>query len=163
MSITAQQIRLLARYLANDEIARLYYIKEAQVDAAFIGTERPCVIERWRLPVDLERLELMDRATEASRGITDAQIVQLNRYIEDLNLSVRAMNCLTYNLNGTGPSLGLTFIWQLCELSEAELLKIRNFGRVSLNQVREVLAEIGLSFNMDLTSLKGRLHYPPPK
>jgi DNA-directed RNA polymerase subunit alpha len=72
----------------------------------------------------------------------------LNKSIEELELSVRSYNCLK-NAN-------IQTIGQLVTKSEAEMLKTKNFGRKSLNEIKEILADMGLSFGMKLDE-KGRL------
>ena len=56
--------------------------------------------------------------------------------IEDLNFSVRTINCLKKE--------GITTVGELARLSEDELLRLRNFGRKSLTEVREKLTELGI-------------------
>ena len=56
--------------------------------------------------------------------------------IEDLNLSVRAYNCLKRS--------GLMTVGQVLEKSEDELLSLRNFGRKSYDELRDKLVELGL-------------------
>lgn len=72
----------------------------------------------------------------------------LDRSIEELELSVRSYNCLK---NANIQSIG-----ELVRKSEAEMLKTKNFGRKSLNEIKEILADMGLSFGMDLDE-KGRV------
>lgn len=66
----------------------------------------------------------------------------LFKRVDELELSVRSANCLQ--------NAGIEFIWQLVEKSEAEMLKTKNFGRKSLNEIKEILAELGLSLGMKL-------------
>lgn len=66
----------------------------------------------------------------------------LSRSIEELELSVRSYNCLK-NAN-------IQTIGELVRKSEAEMLKTKNFGRKSLNEIKEILADMGLSFGMNL-------------
>ncbi|MBF0117571.1 MAG: DNA-directed RNA polymerase subunit alpha [Desulfobacterales bacterium] len=66
----------------------------------------------------------------------------LYRSVEELELSVRSANCLK-NAN-------IHKIYQLVEKTEAEMLKTKNFGRKSLNEIKEVLSEMGLSLGMNL-------------
>lgn len=66
----------------------------------------------------------------------------LYRSVEELELSVRSANCLK-NAN-------ILKIYQLVAKTEAEMLKTKNFGRKSLNEIKEVLAEMGLSLGMKL-------------
>jgi DNA-directed RNA polymerase subunit alpha len=64
----------------------------------------------------------------------------LNRSVEELELSVRSYNCLK-NAN-------IQTIGELVQRSEAEMLKTKNFGRKSLNEIKEILANMGLSLGM---------------
>ncbi len=66
----------------------------------------------------------------------------LNRRVEELELSVRSANCLA-NAN-------IRFIGELCIKTETEMLKTKNFGRKSLNEIKEILSEMGLSLGMKL-------------
>jgi len=67
----------------------------------------------------------------------------LKTSIEDLNLSVRAYNCLkSANINSIG---------ELVSKNESELLKFRNFGRKSLAELTEVIEEKNLQFGMDVS------------
>ncbi|MBW2221323.1 MAG: DNA-directed RNA polymerase subunit alpha [Deltaproteobacteria bacterium] len=68
----------------------------------------------------------------------------LYRSIEELELSVRSSNCLK-NAN-------IKYIWELVQKTEAEMLKTKNFGRKSLNEIKEILNEMGLSLGMKLES-----------
>jgi DNA-directed RNA polymerase subunit alpha len=66
----------------------------------------------------------------------------LFKRVDELELSVRSANCLQ--------NAGIEYIWQLVERSEAEMLKTKNFGRKSLNEIKEILSELGLSLGMKL-------------
>jgi DNA-directed RNA polymerase subunit alpha len=66
----------------------------------------------------------------------------LYRSVEELELSVRSANCLK-NAN-------ILKIYQLVSKSESEMLKTKNFGRKSLNEIKEVLSDMGLSLGMKL-------------
>ena len=66
----------------------------------------------------------------------------LYRSVEELELSVRSANCLK-NAN-------ILKIYQLVNKTESEMLKTKNFGRKSLNEIKEVLNEMGLSLGMKL-------------
>ncbi len=66
----------------------------------------------------------------------------LLRSIDELELSVRSYNCLK---NADIKSIG-----DLVQRSEAEMLKTKNFGRKSLNEIKELLAEMGLSLGMKI-------------
>ena len=66
----------------------------------------------------------------------------LFRSVEELELSVRSANCLK--------NADINKIYQLVSKTEAEMLKTKNFGRKSLNEIKEVLTEMGLSLGMKL-------------
>ena len=70
----------------------------------------------------------------------DAVAEHLNRSVDELELSVRSYNCLK---NANIRSLG-----ELVQKTEAEMLKTKNFGRKSLNEIKEILAGMGLSLGM---------------
>ena len=83
----------------------------------------------------------MGGATEAT---TDTN--QLNRYllkkVDELELSVRSANCLKND--------NIIYIGDLVQKTEAEMLRTPNFGRKSLNEIKEVLASMGLRLGMDI-------------
>jgi len=66
----------------------------------------------------------------------------LYRSVEELELSVRSANCLK--------NAEILKLYQLVQKSEAEMLKTKNFGRKSLNEIKEVLTDMGLSLGMKL-------------
>jgi DNA-directed RNA polymerase subunit alpha len=67
---------------------------------------------------------------------------KLNKSVDEMELSVRSYNCLK-NAN-------IRTIGELVQKSEAEMLKTKNFGRKSLNEIKEILATMGLSLGMKL-------------
>src|SRR5687767_11840024 len=89
--------------------------------------------------------EPMDRASSQMNEV-------LNRSVEELELSVRSYNCLK-NAN-------IQTIGDLVQRSEAEMLRTKNFGRKSLNEIKEILGNLGLSFGMKFDA-QGRLVAPP--
>jgi len=76
-------------------------------------------------------------------------IANLKRSVEELELSVRSYNCLK-NEN-------IKTIADLVQKTDHEMLKTRNFGRKSLNEIKEILAEMGLSLGMNLDDYKSEL------
>jgi DNA-directed RNA polymerase subunit alpha len=66
----------------------------------------------------------------------------LYRNVDELELSVRSANCLQ--------NAGIKYIGELVQKSEAEMLKTKNFGRKSLNEIKEILQTMGLSLGMKL-------------
>jgi DNA-directed RNA polymerase subunit alpha len=68
--------------------------------------------------------------------------------VDELELSVRSANCLQ-NAN-------IRLIGELVQRSESEMLKTKNFGRKSLNEIKEVLASMGLHLGMKLEGFPDR-------
>ena len=67
----------------------------------------------------------------------------LLKKVDELELSVRSSNCLKND--------NIIYIGDLVIKTEAEMLKTQNFGRKSLNEIKEVLASFGLRFGMDVS------------
>ncbi len=93
-----------------------------------------------------------DEAMEPAEEKKDSSSPKLNdnlyRSVDDLELSVRSANCLK-NAN-------IRYIGELVTRSEAEMLKTKNFGRKSLNEIKEILSEMGLGLGMKIDG------WPPP-
>lgn len=91
-----------------------------------------------------------DDITSEEEVIVDEQVLQMRKLlktaIEDLNLSVRAYNCLR--------SAKIESLGDLVHYNTTDLLKFRNFGRKSLSEIENLLTEKGLSFGMDLAPYK---------
>jgi DNA-directed RNA polymerase subunit alpha len=67
---------------------------------------------------------------------------KLNKSVDEMELSVRSYNCLK--------NASIRTIGELVQKSEAEMLKTKNFGRKSLNEIKEILGGMGLSLGMKL-------------
>ena len=68
----------------------------------------------------------------------------LFRSVDELELSVRSANCLKH--------ANIKLIGDLVQKTEAEILATKNFGRKSLNEIKEILSEMGLGLGMKLES-----------
>jgi DNA-directed RNA polymerase subunit alpha len=92
--------------------------------------------------------EIGDEAVDQEISTAETETVQtggelaekLAMSIEQLNLTVRSSNCLESN--------NVQSVGQLVAMTEADLLKIRSFGKTSLREVRQKLADLGLSLGM---------------
>lgn len=91
-----------------------------------------------------EPLEIRQPVSEEPRPLNP----NLFRSVDELELSVRSANCLQ-NAN-------IRFIGELVQRSESEMLKTKNFGRKSLNEIKEVLVTMGLELGMALESFPDR-------
>ncbi|USI71869.1 DNA-directed RNA polymerase subunit alpha [Sphingomonas morindae] len=85
-------------------------------------------------------------AAPAPGAEPEADANQLNRYllkkVDELELSVRSANCLKND--------NIIYIGDLVQKTEAEMLRTPNFGRKSLNEIKEVLSSMGLRLGMDI-------------
>ncbi len=82
-------------------------------------------------------------APEGDEGAKRREMTDLlSKSVDMLELSVRAKNCLD--------SENITVIKDLVRMSEAELLKVRNFGRTSLKEVKSKLSALGLSLGINV-------------
>src|SRR3954452_18747893 len=95
--------------------------------------------------------EVPEQTEEISERGLDKMNEVLNRSVEELELSVRSYNCLK-NAN-------IQTIGELVQKTEAEMLRTKNFGRKSLNEIKEILGTIGLSLGMKIDQ-HGRLVAP---
>ena len=96
---------------------------------------------------DEAAVEEFSREMEPQEVVSAAPVVQANsnyllREIDELALSVRARNCLT--------AAGIKRVGDLVQMTEAELLKTKNFGRKSYKEIKELLTDMGLSLGMKL-------------
>ncbi len=66
--------------------------------------------------------------------------------VEELDLSVRSANCLQ--------TAGIRYIGELVQRTEEDLLRTKNFGRKSLNEIKQVLGDMGLSLGMKVSGWK---------
>ncbi len=84
----------------------------------------------------------VERHEESEEPISYSGNENLYKEIEELDLSVRARNCLT--------AAGIKMVGDLVQMSEQELLKTKNFGRKSYKEIKELLSDMGLSLGMKL-------------
>lgn len=88
--------------------------------------------------------EAEPQSLEESQDELDKINENLYRTVEELELSVRSANCLK--------NAGIKLIGELVSKTEAEMLKTQNFGRKSLNEIKDILSDMGLTFGMKLDS-----------
>lgn len=81
---------------------------------------------------------------EVTEPIIEKERINENLYrtVDELELSVRSANCLQ--------NAGIKYIGELVQKTEAEMLKTKNFGRKSLNEIKEILTEMGLGFGLKI-------------
>ncbi|MBS1729190.1 MAG: DNA-directed RNA polymerase subunit alpha [Bacteroidetes bacterium] len=90
-----------------------------------------------------------DNKEDKKEDVVDEQVLQLRKILktplEDLDLSVRAFNCLK--------AAKINSLSELVQYEQEDLMKFRNFGQKSLSEIEQVLGERGLHFGMDLPKL----------
>ncbi len=114
-----------------------------------IGQAAKLIKDHMNIFINFE--ELPEAAEEPSERALSQLREILNRSVEELELSVRSYNCLK-NAN-------IQTIGDLVQKTEAEMLRTKNFGRKSLNEIKEILAGLGLSLGMKFDA-QGRPIFP---
>ena len=94
-------------------------------------------------------------ASDDDRSPEDDRIADyFSRSVDELELSVRSYNCLK--------NAGIRTIGELVQKSEAEMLKTKNFGRKSLNEIKEILQSMNLDFGMKIDDRRLSRLVPAP-
>ncbi len=100
-------------------------------------------VQYFELGTETATDEAVAGLREATKATIDPDLQQkLNMTIQELDLSVRANNCLE--------SAKIQTVRDLVKKTDADLLKVRSFGKTSLREVKRRLADMGLSLGMDL-------------
>ncbi len=105
-----------------------------------VGLAAKLLKDHMSIFINFEEEIEADASVDDGRGLLRND--NLNRSVEELELSVRSYNCLK-NAN-------IQTIGELVQKTEAEMLKTKNFGRKSLNEIKEILAQMGLSLGMKI-------------
>ena len=96
------------------------------------------------LQINEKKEEEMRKKESQKEGLRQ----KLSMSISELDLSVRSANCLQ--------SEHIETIGELVSRAEADLLKVRNFGKTSLREVKKKLSEMSLTLGMDLEAIFGK-------
>ena len=93
---------------------------------------------------------VIEETTKITTSALDEELLRmrqlLNQRLEDMDLSVRAQNCLN--------TAEVETLGDLVKFHRADLLKFRNFGKKSLSELDELLERNGLAFGMDISKYK---------
>ena len=101
-------------------------------------------VQYFELGSDLANDDAVSALRDANKALVDPELEsKLNMTMQELDLSVRANNCLESAKIGT--------VRDLVQKTDADLLKVRSFGKTSLREVKRKLADMGLSLGMDLS------------
>jgi DNA-directed RNA polymerase subunit alpha len=111
-----------------------------------IGQAAKLVKDHMSIFINFE--ETPEVTEEPAERVMNQMNEVLNRSVDEMELSVRSYNCLKNANIGT--------IGDLVQKTEAEMLRTKNFGRKSLNEIKEILSGMGLGFGMKIDS-QGRL------
>ena len=113
------------------------------------GSVKPADALAFSAKILKEQLQIFINFEEIPEPVIEEVVEQrpqfnenLNRRVDELELSVRSANCLE--------NAKIRFIGELCQKTEAEMLKTKNFGRKSLNEIKEILSEMGLGLGLKL-------------
>ncbi|MGB9311371.1 MAG: DNA-directed RNA polymerase subunit alpha [Candidatus Acidiferrales bacterium] len=115
-----------------------------------IGLASKLVKDHMSIFINFE--ETPDLPEEVIENYSDPRLEYLDRSVEELELSVRSYNCLK-NAN-------IQNLRELVQKTESEMLKTKNFGRKSLNEIKDILHKMGLSLGMKFDE-HGRIIWPP--
>jgi DNA-directed RNA polymerase subunit alpha len=100
-------------------------------------------VQYFELGTDTANEDALQALRDSGKALIDPDLQQkLDMTVQELDLSVRANNCLESAKIGT--------VRELVKKTDADLLKVRSFGKTSLREVKRKLADLGLSLGMDL-------------
>ena len=145
-------VRRVAYNITNARVGQMTDYDKLTIEIWTNGAVRPDDSLAYAAKILKEQLTIFinfDETEEVEkRPVEDEEVnkPQLNenlfKTVDSLELSVRAANCLE-NAN-------IKFIGELVTRTEADMLKTKNFGRKSLNEIKDILAEMGLSLGMKI-------------
>ena len=145
-------VRRVSYSVSNARVGQMTDYDKLTLEVWTNGAERPDDALAYAAKILKEQLTIFvnfdeveeDNAARAAAAAPAAVAMNDNLYkeVSTLELSVRAANCLE-NAN-------IKFIGELVTRTEAEMLKTKNFGRKSLNEIKDLLAEMGLSLGMKI-------------
>ena len=134
--------------VSNARVGRRTDYDQLKLEVWTDGTVDPADAVAFAAKILKEQLQIFinfDELEEPEEVVEETQEEwneNLFKTVDELELSVRSANCLQ-NAN-------IKYIYELVEKTEADLLKTKNFGRKSLNEVKDVLTELGLQLGMKL-------------
>jgi DNA-directed RNA polymerase subunit alpha len=103
-------------------------------------------VQYFELGSDMVTDDALAALKQAAQPMLDPELQQkLNMTIQELDLSVLASNCLE--------SAKISIVRDLVRKTDADLLKVRSFGKTSLREIKRKLADLGLSLGMDVDNL----------
>ncbi len=144
-------IRKVNFSVENARVGRVTDYDKLIIEIWTDGSVRPDDVLGFAAKILKDHLTLFINFEEAEEPVEKKQAVDeefnnnLLKNVRELELSVRAANCLK--------NASIRTIGDLVQRSESEMLRTKNFGRKSLNEIKEILHEMGLSLGMDVGDL----------
>lgn len=145
-------VRLVKYSIENTRVGQMTDFDRLNLEISTDGRLTPDEALKEAASILRHHLDIFDRVSDMSvefeaegREVSEEQNrlrKLLNMSVNEIELSVRAANCLN-NAN-------ITTVGELAMKSEQEMLKYRNFGKKSLNEIKERLSQLGLSLGMKL-------------
>jgi len=142
-------VRKVAYKVDNTRVGQVTDYDKLSLEVTTNGAVRPEDAVALAARILQDQLQLFinfeepQAASEEERGEELPFNKNLLRKVDELELSVRSANCLKND--------NIIYIGDLVQKTEAEMLRTPNFGRKSLNEIKEVLAQMGLHLGMEIT------------
>ncbi len=142
-------VRKVAYKVDNTRVGQVTDYDKLSLEVTTNGAVRPEDAVALAARILQDQLQLFinfeepQAASEVERGDELPFNKNLLRKVDELELSVRSANCLKND--------NIIYIGDLVQKTEAEMLRTPNFGRKSLNEIKEVLAQMGLHLGMEIT------------
>lgn len=130
----------VGRQTDYDRLTMEIWTDGSVLPADALGFAAKILKEQLQIFINFE--EIAEPVVEEIRPEKPVFNENLNRKVDELELSVRSANCLQ--------NAQIRYIGELCKKTEAEILRTKNFGRKSLNEIKEILSEMGLGLGMKL-------------
>jgi DNA-directed RNA polymerase subunit alpha len=146
-------VRKVAYRVENTRVGQVTDYDKLSLDVETDGTVSPEDAVALAARILQDQLQLFINFEEPSAAVAETHADEpafnknLLRKVEELELSVRSANCLKND--------NIIYIGDLVQKTESEMLRTPNFGRKSLNEIKEVLAQLGLHLGMEI------LDWPP--
>jgi DNA-directed RNA polymerase subunit alpha len=144
-------VRRVSYSVSNARVGQMTDYDKLVLEITTNGAVRPddalayaakIIKEQLTIFVNFDESEEIERHSEERRDEKPSLNENLFKTVDSLELSVRAANCLE-NAN-------IKYIGELVTKTESDMLKTKNFGRKSLNEIKDILAEMGLSLGMKI-------------
>ncbi len=155
-------IRKVNYQVTNARVGQVTDYDRLNLEVWTDGSVAPADAVAYAAKIVKEQLSIFINFDETEEPVTELAPVEeaklnenLFRSVDELELSVRSANCLQ-NAN-------IKTIGDLVQKTEAEMLKTKNFGRKSLKEIKEILAEMGLSLGMKLENWPPKIPPQAPK